>query len=36
MNRSEFIKELREALKNSVSETEVQDNVRYYAGYIED
>lgn len=36
MNRSEFIKELREALKNSVSETAVQENVRYYAGYIED
>lgn len=36
MNRSEFIKELRDALKNSVSETAVQENVRYYAGYIED
>ena len=36
MNRSEFIKELREALKNSVSEPAVQENVRYYAGYIED
>lgn len=36
MNRSEFIKELREALKNSVSEADVQDNVRYYAGYIDD
>lgn len=36
MNRSEFIKELREALKNSVSEEDVQDNVRYYAGYIDD
>lgn len=36
MNRSEFIKELREALKNSVNEAAVQENVRYYAGYIED
>ncbi len=36
MNRSEFIKELREALKNNVNEAAVQENVRYYAGYIED
>lgn len=36
MSRSQFIRELREALKNNVSETDVQENVRYYAGYIED
>lgn len=36
MNRSQFIRELREALKNNVSEADVQENVRYYAGYIED
>lgn len=36
MNRSQFIRELREALKNNVSEADVQENVRYYAEYIED
>ncbi len=36
MNRSQFIRELREALKNNVSEADVQENVRYYAKYIDD
>ena len=36
MNRSEFIRELREALKSNISEADVQENVRYYTGYIEE
>lgn len=36
MNRNEFIRELREALKNDGNEAGVQENVRYYTEYIED
>lgn len=36
MNRNTFIRELREALKNDGNEAAVQENVRYYTGYIDE
>lgn len=36
MTQNEFLRELEQALRGNVSEKVIQDNLRYYRGYIEE